>query len=268
MIEDSDLRLDKVVLDEDFSFVKHNPSDFETFRKFQETQNSRFEKFEEEKSRLARIANLKKWDEGLPVRWKDARLKSITRPGAKEAANQIISMMKSDKENLLSFFLEGGPGVGKTYLAYAIVRGYLGLGLVSPSQIRIISEEGLLSMAAAGFEGRSRFEELLNGNFKLFLFDSVGAKTTYNEKEKGMWEQIIDHIYTKSLSAVFTSSSTSQFFSDQLSPSGESKFGHLVSGRILEIKSEDSEKNNVFQEKATLEKNIADRDENLFSTFQ
>lgn len=210
---------------DDLRFVKHNPTDFDSFRRFQEELDERFSKTEEDRGKRERKANLAKWSEMVGTRWAGATLKTIEN----EAVQDVVRLIKEHRKT--SFWITGESGSGKSYLAYAIIRSYIGFGWTTPSQVERISEEVLLGMASTGFEGMARFNKLLAPKNKIYLFDGVGSKHTYTDREKQLWEQLIDHIYTNSLVAIFTSNKPAEDFGCHLSDSGNSKLEHLVRDR-------------------------------------
>lgn len=216
---------------DELKFVKHNPTDFEAFRKFQDELDDKFSQAEIERERRERKKNLELWGDLVGPRWATASLKTIEN----EARDEVIECLKKDR--MASFFIHGESSSGKSYLAYALLRAFIGSGWTTPSQIERISEEVLLGMAATGFEGMARFNKLLIAKNKVYLFDGVGSKKSYSDKEKQLWEQLIDHIYTHSLTAVFTSNGALEDFGCQLSDSGDSKLQHLVGHREIESKS-------------------------------
>jgi hypothetical protein len=190
----------------DFKFVNHNETNYDTFKDFQSSINSKFTKIEKEKSRRERIKNLKTWDENLVSRWSGASLGKIDNPAAK----QILEIIGKD--------------------------GFESSGYVSPSQIKIISEETIMGYALTGFEGRARFDELFDSKYKVYLFDNVGSKEEYNKRrEVPFWEQLMEHIYSNSLVAIFTSNEEPQSFAGILNESGESKFSHIIADRVIEV---------------------------------
>lgn len=214
----------------DFRFVNHNATDYSSFKEFQSSIDEKFEKIEKAKSRNERIKNLKTWDENQVTRWKGASLGKIDNPAAKE----ILEIIKT--EGFESFYIHGEAGSGKTYISYGILRKFIGSGFVSPSQIKIISEETIMGYALTGFEGRARFDELFDSKYKIYLFDNVVAKEQYNKhREIPFWEQLLEHIYSNSLVAIFTSNEEPQSFAGILNESGESKFSHLIGDRVIKI---------------------------------
>lgn len=221
---------DKASASGDYGFINHNPTDFDAFRKFQQGIDKRYSKVERERVIRERSANLNKWDNSLPERWRGASLSKIQNP----AAQVTLDVMKERGKG--SFFVYGDAGSGKTYLSYAIIRKYIGAGLTTFSQVKVISEESILGLAYTGFDGRGKFEKLMDSKYKVYLFDNVGERETYDsKKETPLWERLIDHIYNNSLYAIFTSNETASSFQEILSDSGQAKFSHLVSHRTIRV---------------------------------
>lgn len=214
-------------------FVKHNDTDFDSFKSFQERLNARFERHEQEKKKRERKANLARWAELLPPRWASASLPEIEAPN-KEAAELIVA--ECGKSESPSFWLAGPSDSGKTYMAYATIRRFIGMGWTSPGHVKILSEEALMGFAAGGFEGQNRFNELLKPHYTTYLIDGVGKRPTLTQKEQQLWEQLIDHIYSKSLTLIITSDKESDSFTALLSDSAETKLNHLVDGKIIKLK--------------------------------
>lgn len=217
----------KATSTDDLRFVRHNPTDFDAFKKFQAGIDEKFAKTEEERAKKERKNNLKTWGEQVGSRWASASLRTIEN----NAAEEVIGIIKT--QQAVSFWITGEAGSGKSYLAHAILRAYIGSGWTTPSQIERISEEVLFGMAATGFEGMARFNKLLSPQHKVYLFDGVLSKFEYTAKERQLWEQLIDHIYSNSLIAVFTSNEQLASFASRLSDSGASKLSHLVESREI-----------------------------------
>jgi hypothetical protein len=220
---------------ENLNYVKHNDTDFDGFKEYQKVVDERFSKIELKREKAERISNLEKWDESLPDRWREAKLSLIEKP-------VIPKLIKALQENPSgSFFLNGASGAGKTFVAYALVRRMIGHGVVSTSQIKMVSESVLFNWASRGFQGQDQLGQLLNPNYKLYLFDGIG---TLDEKESAkvasLWEQILDHIYTNDLIAIFTSADELDRFITNLSPSGETKLRTLVAKRTFTVESDGS----------------------------
>jgi DNA replication protein DnaC len=204
-----------------FRTVKHNPIDFDKFKKFQKGLDARMEKAERNKLRESIVRNVTAWEESLPSRWSTARLEDIDNPAVKEI-EAILSVNKFS-----SMFITGESGSGKTYLAYAITRRYLEKGHISPSKIKVISGSAITEIANSGFSGADRFNKLFHQRNAYYLFDGM-ATTKPTPKELQLWESLIDHIYSNSLTVVMTSNLSASKFSDYLSDSANSKFTHLI----------------------------------------
>lgn len=215
---------------EDFRFVKHNKTNYADFIEYQNSINEKFEKVEKENKRLQRKMKLMKWDDSLPERWRGASLSKIEN----EAAIKALDIITAHKDT--NFYITGDAGSGKTYLAYAILRRYIGFGFISPSQIKVISEEELTSYANGGFIGRDRFEEILKSQYQVYVIDNVASKETYSTKETSLWEQLLDHIHKNSLTIIFTSNESRSSFASILSNSTALKFKELTEDRVLTVK--------------------------------
>lgn len=220
---------------ENFQFVNHNDTDYEKFKKFQDEFDETFSKSEAKRELTERKANLAKWDKSLPGRWADAKLNLIEKP----VIQRIKRALKDNSKG--SYFLTGGSGVGKTFVAYAIVRRLIGMGIATPSVVKQISESVLNSWSSRGFRGQELLNELLGSQYKVYVFDGAGS---LDEKERAkvapLWEQIIEHIYANDLIAIFTSTDDAERFAEFLSPSGETKLLTLVDKRSFEVESEGS----------------------------
>lgn len=224
--------ISKLHASEDFTFLKHNKTDYAAFRDFQEELNARYQEIEKARSKSERESNVKKWDSSLPERWRGADLKTIENSAAGKAEALIR------EKRFGSFFVRGESSVGKTYLSFAIARRFIQLGWVTPSQVKIISEESLLNIPKLGFSGHDRFDKLFNESFRLYLFDNVGTRESYDKRESPLWEQLLDHIYTNNLAAIFTSTGSATAFSEKLSTPAASKLRHLINGRIITMENE------------------------------
>lgn len=225
-----------VVDSKDFSVVNHNARNFDAFRNFQEDLDKKFQTIEDRRAKEERLGNVRKWEEHLPKRWSGAKLSDMSKESSRKAKHIL-----DREEALCSFYVKGNPGVGKTYLSFAIVRECISLGLVTPSQVKVISEESLLSILKMGFSGAERFDKFFSSNIALYFFDNVGMRKNYTVQETSMWEQLIDHIYSKNLSAIFTSTTSAREFSDMLTSPAASKFGYLVDNHILVVDGESHE---------------------------
>ena len=216
--------------EDNFDKIKHNKIDYDGFKKLQEFVDDRYEEVEREAKLKERSLNLKKWDNSLSSRWRGASLSTINNPAAKN----VIEILKTKGKG--AFFVMGAGGAGKTYLSYAIIRKYIGLGWITPSNVKILNEDILNGYAIGGFEGQAKFEKLFNPQYKLYLIDNIGEKSYYaNSKTLSYFEQLIDYIYTNNHFVIFTSNKNVDNFSSILTGSSSAKFRNLVSERVVTI---------------------------------
>ena len=228
---------------ENFAIVNHNEVDYEGYRDFAELVSSRFERIEAQRERSERIAALEKWDESLPDRWREARFNRIEKPVVKK----ILEAMKKTPRG--SYFLSGGSGSGKTFVAYALVRRLIGNGIITPSQVKFVSERVLLGWKNQGFKGAEMFHELFSKRYRIYVFDGIGTLDPAEmDKIATFWEQLVDHIYNNDLIAIFTSSDTDGSsaeealgrFAEKLSPSSEAKVRTMIRERNFLVEPEGS----------------------------
>lgn len=212
----------------DFTFARHNPTDFARYRDTQAEIEGRALRVEQERRVRERLLNLQRWDNSLPPRWSGASLANMADPAAAQATDILVHQGPG------SFFITGAPGSGKTHLAHAIVRKLIGAGKVSPSQVKIVSEEALMALGFTGYVGRNQFEEFFSGQYQVFLLDNVGGKPYYDEKrEAPLWDRLMDHIHTNSLLAIYTSNGALDEFASILNGSGAAKLLEMVGNRSL-----------------------------------
>lgn len=220
-------------MEDEVIVVSHNKTDYEAFRNHQKKIDARFENFEKEQNKRNRLKNLFIWDEKTLPRWKGASLSKLR---YKDLANKILDTIKKNND-LVSFFVTGEPDSGKTYIAYSIFRRYIGLGWLQPSEVKIITEDDLISIASIGWEGNSKFNDFLNPKYKAYFFEDVGIKNNYSEKMQYFWESLINHVYKNSLVTIFTSSGTVTNFMDILNQTSESKFKKIINNNNIQLKS-------------------------------
>lgn len=210
----------------EFSAVKHNTTDYSSFADFQKRLNGTYAQYEAKKRAEVIDEMIREWESRLPSRWRSASLAGIKNDAAREV-ERILS-----EKGPGSFFIRGENQAGKTYLAYAIARSYIKTGIVTPSQVKTINEVNLMKLPKLGFTGHQRLDEMMRSNTKLYIFDDVG-RSSYDDMGLAIWEQMLDHIYSNSLMALFTSPGSSASFFDKLSTTAASKFQHLVENRSI-----------------------------------
>ena len=228
------------------STPKNNPTDYERYFDLQKGIEERMDKVNRERVITERKRNLQKWRKSLPIRWRDASLSTINN----NASNLVKEKLKKYPNG--SYYFKGAPGSGKTYLAYATLRRLIGSGKTTPSRIKIISEGTILGYSKEGFRGRDQFKEIFNSLYNVYLFDNIGNQEFYDEKEISFWEQVIDHVYANSLTAIFTSTIPAARFSKILSESTRSKLSYLIEDRIITVEGWESPKINDAEDDGIL----------------
>lgn len=221
--------LNLLVASDGFKVVNHNETNFEGFHSFQERMEKVYAKTDEDRTRSERSANLRKWDAQLASPWNQARLNQLSDT---EAVAQVLAAL--EKDPFSSFFLKGEKGTGKTFMALAIARRFIGRGFVSPSQVKHISEESIINIARSGFKASDRvITELLDPKVKLYIIDNVGHAQFYDANTVFLWSQLLEWVSKRNLNVIFTSQFSARKFAEMLSENTQSKFSFLVQGRII-----------------------------------
>lgn len=208
---------------------KNNPTDYERFFELQSDIDKKMEKVNKERIISERKRNLAKWENSLPARWRDATLNKIN----STSSNLVIQKIKQYRNG--SYYFKGEPGSGKTYLAYATLRRLIGSGITTPSRIKIVGEDTILGYSKEGFRGRDAYNKLFDPIYNVYLFDNIGNQEVYDEKEIALLEQLIDHVYSNSLMAIFTSTIPAARFAKILSGSTSSKLSFLIEDRNIKV---------------------------------
>ena len=107
-------------------------------------------------------------------------------------------------------------------LAYAAIRRMIGKGVVSPSGVKTISEEQIVSLGRSGFDGNRRLEEILSSRMSALIIEGLGSKNgLHNTMEKPSVERVIEHIYSNPVPVIVTSINTPKEMDRSLnSPAG------------------------------------------------
>ena len=236
-----------IKVSEDLSSVKHNPTDFSSFTKFQKGLEERFAHSEAEKKKKEASANLLRWDAMLSDRWRGASLSKVDLDEDSIQAAQVISEKIRERKAPLNFYIRGDSGSGKTYIAYAILRRYIGQAWVAPSQIKFVSEEFLIGLSDAGFSGRDRFDELLAPKITTYLFDGVFSRPDLPDRTRKLWEQLIDHIYNRSAIVLFTSNFDVSAAKALLSDSSFTKLENITAGGLIYIGHDEAQDQSLLE---------------------
>ena len=208
--------------------VNHNAADYERFHRYMSEVNNRYRQVERKERLKAIQKNLELWDSQTPSRWRGASLSKDSSP----EASTILDMIKNGPRGG-SFFIAGSANSKRTHLAYSIIRKMIAQGVTTPSQVCTLSEDKILSLSNAGFSGRDRLNSLLSSQYNLYLLDGVGSKPGYTERESATYEEVIDHIYNKDLTAVITSPLSIGDFTQKFSETFESRVTELIENRKM-----------------------------------
>lgn len=212
-----------------FHLVNHNETNFGSFHDFQRRMDDVYEKLDKETMEASRRANLKKWDSQLSPPWNEARLNKINDSAAVKTVEDLIN-----KHGLCSFFIKGEKGTGKTFMALAIVRRFIGRGSITPSQVKHLSEDDIINIARSGFKASDRIQaELLNPKFKFFVIDNVGYTAAYDSNTMALWNQFFEHVSKRNLRVIFTSQFSANNFVEKLSENAQAKVSYLINGKIV-----------------------------------
>lgn len=218
----------------DFDFVKHNPTDFDSFREFSKDLGDRYEEARKAKEKDSRRKNLLKWLEQVPDRWRAASFRSFDPEplnGYKSSATAAENKLRNKQ---LGYFISGPHTSGKSYLAYAIIRKYVASGKLKPSQIRVITEGDLLMLANGGYESRDRFEKIFDSQIKCYLFDSLGTRKEYDDRrEAPALTRLIEEAYNRSALFIATSHMDLDLYESGLPEQAAAKLRHMVKDGIV-----------------------------------
>lgn len=208
--------------------VIHNERDLERYQDRMDRMEKRYRVLELQRAKVQRERNLAKWDAKQVAPWDKARIGELK---DEDAAREAVTIQL--KHRWTSLFVTGPSGSGKTFLALAMVRRFIGHGLVAPHQVSQISEQRMLSNLKIGYQGHQEIKAMMDSGTRLFVVENVGSRSHYNDNELALWESFLDHAASQNIAVFFTSQKTAAEFDAMLSDSASSKFSHMVAGRIV-----------------------------------
>lgn len=212
----------------DVDFVRHNETDFDAFREFTTNHEARYKNAESLKEKEIHRKNYSSFVSTIPQRWRQATLSSFK---DRETAIEIRKMIKSKQRG---YFIAGPYGSGKTHLAYSILKIFVKAGKLKPSQIRVITESDLLSLANGGFETRSALESIFDSKYKAYVLDGLGSKDHYEEKrEQPAISKLIEEAYSRSALFIATSHMSLDFYCEGISLSSVSRMKQMVENGVV-----------------------------------
>lgn len=210
----------------------HNATDFDQFKDFQKNLLERFEDGSKAQRRETLKRRLRMWDMNTEGRWHRATLGKFE---DRSTAERVQYLMKSD-DSAQSFYIHSLDPYQGTYLAYAIVRRYIGHGKMTPSRIVRISEDELLGYATAGFAGKDAIAKLLQKQNTVYVMDNCGSRDEYNERfELPVIEQFISHVYSQDKQLLMISQVPLAEYKKLLSVSSQSRLDMLFDKTVVNL---------------------------------
>lgn len=218
----------------DLDFVRHNETDFEAFRNFSKVQSERYEAARKAKELQDKKKNLLRWLQQVPERWRKASLRTFDGESIGSHQSSVDAVRRMLKAKQRGFIISGPHTSGKSYLAYAIVREFVAHGKLKPSQIKVITEGDLLSLANGGYESREAFESIFDPRFKCYIFDSIGIRKEYDERrEAPALARLIEEAYNRSALFIGTTHMDFELYESGLPEQAAAKLRHMVKDGIV-----------------------------------
>lgn len=220
----------------DLDLISHNPTDYEAFRDFNAAMEARYEATQESKRESVKAKNFSRWLESIPPRWRKAAFKRFR--GDAAAKKKAVELYKNNQR---AYYIAGPHTSGKTYLAYAILTNLVGQDKLKPSEIKVITESDLLSLASGGWETRSSYEALFDRKYRAYFFDSLGSKERYDDRrDQPAISKIIEEAYNRSAYFIATSHMDLDYYCEGIPESAAAKLKHMVKdGVVLTGKADD-----------------------------
>jgi len=218
----------------DLDFVRHNETDFEAFRSFSKVQSERYETARQAKELEDKKKNLRRWLDQVPERWRKASLRTFDGASIGSHQSAVTAAKRMLRSKQRGLFISGPHTSGKSYLAYGVIREFVAHGKLKPSQIKVITEGDLLSLANGGFESREAFEEVFDDRFKCYIFDSLGTRKEYEDKrEAPALARLIEEAYNRSALFIATSHMDFDLYESGLPEQAAAKLRHMVKDGII-----------------------------------
>lgn len=174
-----------VVDSEGFVFAHHNDRDMDSFERFRRRAQDRYVRNQQNRRVREIDNNVKLWD------------RMIRR-----------KVCPVDVDRLGSFFV-----VNDEDRAYSIVREFIARGWVCPSEVKIMSQEALLSLLSLGFAAANEFKDIFS--HRVFLIDQI-TERAYSDRELMVWNRLVDRTRFGDQHVVFSGECSLENFSDRL----------------------------------------------------
>ena len=212
--------------------IRHNRPDYGKFGDAIRRYDSLYEGVEKKQQFRLRKKGLRIWDDVVSERFPNDSDRPVTLSSIRSDASVSVKKLV-DSRKVPYLWIAGGNEKEKMLLAYAAVRRMVGKGVVSPSNVKTLSEEQIISFGRSGFDGNRRLEEILSSRMSALIVEGLGSKNgLHGTMEKPSVERVIEHIYSNPVPVVVTSVSTPKEMDRSLnSPAGSkilSMFGDSV----------------------------------------
>lgn len=168
--------------------AKNNPTDMDAYREYMRQERLELQKLEKEKEIKRLKKNLEDWTESLDWPWNQADLRFFQgRPV--EIVNEELKHGK-----LRSFVMLGGANRGKTFLTYAVVKRFLQMGLVTPSQIRRTTVREAASNINGMFQSREWKDNFFSKDAKLLIVEGASREQSQlsDKSIERFWRELND----------------------------------------------------------------------------
>lgn len=206
--------------------IRHNRPDYGKFGDAIRRYDSLYESVEKKQQFRLRKKGLRFWDDVVSERFPNDSDKPVTLSSIRSDASASVKKLV-DNRKVPYLWIAGGNEKEKMLLAYAAVRRMVGKGVVSPSGVKTLSEEQIISLGRSGFDGNKRLEEILSSRMSALILEGLGSKNgLHGTMEKPSVERVIEHIYSNPVPVVVTSVSTPKEMDRSLnSPAGSKILG-------------------------------------------
>ena len=175
-----------------------------------------------------------RWRDSLPDKFRDA---TSNDPWVLDRFKRIRSGRSA------AFVIVSDFGMGKTWLAMALLNRLIGDGIIHPSQVLWGSEDDLLgSVARASFADMARQRQrLLSPRWRIVFIDDVGHGVYPRPESRAfLWHALTDHLWSRNRSIIITTNHDVELRSattgapERLSPL-EEYIGKAAFSRLLGI---------------------------------
>jgi DNA replication protein DnaC len=154
---------------------------------------------------------------------------STDRPEVMERVRRLVS---NEGRHRTSIAFYGKLGVGKSWQAYAYIAEAIKAGAVTPSQIVMENETGLIgAIAIGGFRRTEIIDQITAFNNKIYFIDDVGsAYFSKDDAKHDAWFNVIDHIYNHQLTLIITTNLPPERLEKWMGPRAYDRMLSLLGG--------------------------------------